>query len=72
MCEHEGFSASIIVNRLLDIDKFIVEIQVHCDGCELPLEFIGLPMGLNTSGAAVSMDLREARLAAVIGIIRTP
>jgi hypothetical protein len=67
MCDHRSFSASVIVNRFGNDEKYIVEVQAHCNDCEMPLKFLGLPMGLDMNGAAVSVDRQEARLAAEVG-----
>jgi len=65
MCEHKAFAANVAVNRLEDTGKFAADVTIRCRDCNLPFQFIGLPCGLNSEGAAVSVDGTEARLAIV-------
>lgn len=66
-CEHKSFEAQVSVNRL-DSTKggpmsFMADVQVRCAECLQPFQFLGLPAGVITGGAAVSVDGLEARLA---------
>lgn len=63
MCEHKDFNAKVAVNRLEDSGKFNADVAISCSQCGLPFQFLGLTAGLNLSGAAVSIDGLEARLA---------
>ena len=62
-CEHKDFAAHVSVNRLEDSKRFQADVTIHCSVCGKPFRFIGLPLGLNLVGAAMSVDGREARLA---------
>lgn len=62
-CEHENFVGNIVVNRLTDTGRFQADIAIHCKDCGTPFRFLGLPVGLDLNGAAVSPDGTEARLA---------
>lgn len=61
-CEHKSFEAKFEVNRFED-GRFQADIGLRCVDCKLPFKFLGLPMGLDFSGAAVSYDGCEARMA---------
>lgn len=63
ICDHPSFSASVLVNRLLDTGRFVADVTVRCDKCKRPFQFLGLSAGVDTGGARVSPDGLEARLA---------
>jgi hypothetical protein len=63
ICEHKKFQVKADVNRLEDSGQFQLDVKVICMQCLKPFEFIGLPVGLNLNGAAISFDGTEARLA---------
>lgn len=72
-CLHQVFSAEVTVNRLEDTGKFNADIRIVCEECKTPFRFIGLPVGVDLNGAAVSIDGTEARLAiAPKGDVVTP
>lgn len=67
-CAHENFAVEADVNRLSTEDggpitRYELDVRVKCTDCGKPFRFLGLPMGLDLSGAAVSVDGKEARLA---------
>lgn len=62
-CDHPDFSAVVTVNRFLDTGRFMADVKISCSRCNLPFQFLGLPLGVNLAGAAMSVDGREARLA---------
>jgi hypothetical protein len=62
-CKHPGFMADVTVNRLDDTGRFTADVRIQCDVCGKKMRFLGLPMGLDLNGAAVSPDGTEARLA---------
>ena len=62
-CQHENFSANVVVNRLRDSGRFQADVTIKCEDCGVPFRFIGLPAGLDLEGAATSADATEARLA---------
>lgn len=62
-CEHLEFEATVNVARLEDIGRFSADVRISCVKCGKPMRFLGLPMGLDRNGAAVSVDGTEARLA---------
>lgn len=71
ICEHLDWSASVGVGRIMASDedptiiRHTVEVRVECSACGHPLEFQGLPMGIDTHGPTMSPDGLEARLVAV-------
>lgn len=62
-CEHTSFQTEATINRLEDSRQFNMDVKVKCLDCGEPFMFLGLPMGLDLQGAAVSPDYTEARLA---------
>jgi hypothetical protein len=62
-CKHEHFDARVMVNRLEDSGQFMADVTICCARCGVPFCFRGLKAGLDLSGAAVSPDGTEARLA---------
>jgi hypothetical protein len=62
-CPHPDFAANVTVNRLEDSGRFCADVRIECVACGVPFRFIGLPLGLDLNGAAVSADGCEARLA---------
>lgn len=68
-CAHMNFHADVRVGRHLDdatethVIGYSAEIRVKCAECGKPFQFLGLPMGVDTHGARVSVDGLEARLA---------
>jgi hypothetical protein len=72
-CKHENFRASVDVNRLEDSGRFCADVRIECAECHLPFQFLGLPLGLNLTGAAMSVDGLEARLGiAPVGSVPQP
>lgn len=63
MYEHHNFESHVAINRLEDTGQFAADVHIRCADCNLPFQFLGLPTGLNSEGAAVSVDATEARLA---------
>jgi len=57
------FSAEVDVNRLEDVGRFTADVRVKCSQCGEPFRFLGLPCGLDLTGASVSVDGTEAHLA---------
>lgn len=70
-CEHLNFSASVSVGRVTasesdeTVVRHTVEITVSCAACGHPMEFQGLPVGIDTHGPTMSPDGLEARLVAM-------
>ena len=64
-CAHLNFSSSVAINRLSDSGNFMADVTIRCEDCQAPFEFVGLPFGLNLSGAATSFDCLEGRFAIV-------
>lgn len=63
MCTHLNFEADVAVTRLEDSGRFSAGVRIKCADCGVAMRFLGLPMGLDLNGAAVSADGTEARLA---------
>lgn len=51
------------VAYLEDSGRFCLDIRVKCAACGEPFRFLGLPIGLDLSGAAKSADGTEGRFA---------
>lgn len=62
-CVHMNFAANVTVNRLEDNGQFNADVTIRCADCSMPFRFLGLPLGMNLQGAAMSPDGLEARLA---------
>lgn len=72
-CKHMNFDACVSVARLEDSGQFLAHVKVECLECKLPFQFLGLPLGLELQGAAMSVDGQEARLAiAPVGSVPQP
>lgn len=70
-CKHEQFYCNCTVNRMEDIERFNMEVTVHCEQCMTKFQFLGLPVGLNLNGASVSPDGLEGRFG-ILPIGETP
>lgn len=71
-CTHENWAATVGVGNIVVSDddptvlaRRTVEVRVQCAACGVPLEFQGLPVGVDTHGPTISVDGLEARLVAV-------
>lgn len=62
-CKHEDFEANVAVNRIEDTGRFMADVRIECTQCKTAFRFIGLPIGLDMNGAAVSADGTEGRFA---------
>ena len=62
-CRHENFGASVEVNRLEDVGRFMADVRITCADCGVAMRFIGLPTGVDLNGASVSLDGTEGRFA---------
>lgn len=63
MCPHMNFRAKVDVIRLADSGGYMADITINCEDCGIAMQFLGLPPGLDTQGATVSLDGKEARIA---------
>lgn len=76
-CQHMNFGAFVDVHRIPreeggPVDAYQCDVRVVCVDCKLPFHFLGLPLGLDLHGAAVSPDRTEARLAIAPGAAPIP
>lgn len=63
-CQHEAFFVNAMVNRIDNGPmRFNADISISCEQCGKKFRFLGLPMGLDMFGAAVSPDGTEGRFA---------
>lgn len=62
-CDHPGFDVDAKIARMSDTGQFQADIKIVCHECGTPMRFLGLPMGLDMNGAAVSPDGTEGRFA---------
>lgn len=58
-CPHEGFRATVGVNRLEDSAAFLADVRIACVQCDEAFRFIGVPAGLRFDGPSVSIDELE-------------
>jgi len=54
-CEHPQFSAVVNVARVLDVGKFVAEVEVNCQVCGVPMRFVGVPAGFDYARPMVSI-----------------
>lgn len=73
-CKHnEAHRAVVRTNFLSDSGRFSIDVQVWCATCGRPFQFLGLPLGLDLDGAAMSVDGQTACLAAMpVGTVPQP
>lgn len=73
-CKHNvEHDAHVAVACLEDSGRFQVEISIKCKHCGRPFQFLGLPLGIDLNGAAMSVDGLQARLAiAPLGTVPQP
>lgn len=66
-CRHPDFVASVDVNRVESEEglDFTTDLKITCAACGVPMQFLGLPIGVNMRGAAMSADGLRATLAMV-------
>lgn len=62
-CKHRNFRADVNVGIIEDTGRYMADVRVQCAECGLPFQFLGLEPGLDMSGARVSVDGLEARMA---------
>lgn len=64
-CEHPtGYTLNSKLNKFEDRPgKMMLELTLICQDCGAPFVFLGLPVGLAMSGATVSVDGTELRIA---------
>lgn len=68
-CQHMNFEVYANVCRMTDdkdakvVTGFLADVTIKCAECAKPFQFLGLPMGIDTQGARVSVDGLKARLA---------
>ena len=67
-CDHMNFSAEVDVHRLTrdeggPVTGYMADVRVRCLECGKPFQFLGLPAGVDTQAATVSVDGLEAHLA---------
>lgn len=63
-CIHNvSHSVEAAMNYMEDTGQFMIDVKVTCAQCGQPFRFLGLPLGLNMSGATMDVDGLQARLA---------
>jgi len=62
-CEHMEFRSKVAITRMEDTKQFSADVEIWCKDCRSKFRFLGLPLGLNLNGPAMSADGFEARLA---------
>lgn len=66
-CKHERFSVQGTVSRLTseeggEVHSYTLDVEVWCDECKQPFQFVGLPGGWSPAQPMVSADGLEARM----------
>lgn len=61
LCEHKAFYTKANIIRL-DDGKFSAEIRITCTECNIPFQFIGMPMGFSFNKPMVEFGGLEARM----------
>jgi hypothetical protein len=70
---HGTFKARVDVQCFEDTGGFMADVRIECAQCGRPMQFLGLPLGVNLAGATMSADGQEARLAiAPVGRVLHP
>lgn len=63
-CKHNTeTSATVNLNYLEDSGRYMADVTLSCVTCGKRFKFLGLPLGLDLNGAAVSFDGHTASLA---------
>jgi hypothetical protein len=55
-CEHVNFFASVAVQRIEDVGRFVAEVHIRCTECDLPFQFLGVAAGFNYDAPTVSLN----------------
>lgn len=73
-CKHnESHRAVVSVHCLEDSGRFMADVKIECAKCGRPFQFLGLTLGLDLNGAAMTVDGQEAHLAiAPVGTVPQP
>lgn len=73
-CQHyQNHRATVSVNYLEDTGRFCADVRIECADCGRPFQFLGLPLGVDLTGATMDVDGQEARLAiAPVGCVPQP
>lgn len=67
-CKHNtGVGVYVEHNFLEDVGRYTADIRITCSACLTPFRFLGLPIGLDLTGAAVSPDGTEGRFSLAPG-----
>jgi hypothetical protein len=65
-CQHEIFQIQGTVHRLTNdigqVNQYMADVRCFCEQCGTPFQFLGIPMGVSTHQATVSVDCTEIRL----------
>jgi len=61
-CKHENFVAAVDVSRLEDVGRFVADVRIKCAQCDVPMRFLGLPLGVDLNSACVSYEGTVAQL----------
>lgn len=66
-CKHNSFRVQANVARITEEEggpakNFLLEVQVWCDQCNEPFEFVSLPVGLSFDKPTANVDFTEAHL----------
>jgi hypothetical protein len=61
-CRHKDFIVDATVNRLEDVQAFMLDIRVKCSECRLPFTFPGIKAGLSAEKPMASVDGQELHI----------
>ena len=62
LCKHMDFSVHATVNRLEDVQSFMLDIRVECSDCGIHFIFPGIKAGLSAEKPMASIDGQELRI----------
>lgn len=65
-CEHMNFESNVSVGRITDdkgiVRNYVADIHIKCVDCQIPFQFIGMPLGVSYDKPMMEVDGLEARL----------
>lgn len=61
-CKHSKTTAKITVHHLEDVGRYSADLEITCDECGVPFQFIGMAPGWSHSRPMASASGQEARL----------
>ena len=64
-CEHKNFKSITKVGRITndagEVYRYTADIEIHCEDCMMPFQFVGLPNGLSPNYPTANIEGTELR-----------